>query len=175
VDRTTLDRLVRAHLPAALRFATRLSGDADAAEDVVQDALARVARSWGTFRGDATFRTWLFGIVVNAFRDRLDAQRRAGRLDGGAVSDDVPDTAAVDPAAAAEAGELGRRVARLVSSLPPRQREVLVMVAYEQMTTADVAAALGVTEQNVRATLHAARARLRERLAPYLAEQRRAR
>ena len=65
-------------------------------------------------------------------------------------------------------------MARLVSSLPPRQREVLVMVAYEQMTTADVAAALGVTEHNVRANLHAARARLRERLAPYLAEQRRA-
>ncbi|HEV8003265.1 MAG TPA: sigma factor, partial [Planctomycetaceae bacterium] len=56
-DQLELDRLVSEHLSAALRFATRLTGDVDAAEDVLQEALVRVARSWKTFRREAQFQT----------------------------------------------------------------------------------------------------------------------
>jgi RNA polymerase sigma-70 factor (ECF subfamily) len=74
-DQIELDRLVTEHLPSALRFATRLTGDIDAAEEVVQEALVRVARSWKTFRGEARFQTWLFQIVINVFRSRCHATR----------------------------------------------------------------------------------------------------
>ena len=65
IDRSTIDRLFVDHLPVALRFAMRLSGDPHAAEDVVQEALLRVLRQWPAYRGEASFRTWLLQIVLN--------------------------------------------------------------------------------------------------------------
>ena len=52
-DRDTFDRLMLEHLSAAQRFAVRLTGNVDEAEDVVQDALLRAARGWQTFRGES--------------------------------------------------------------------------------------------------------------------------
>ena len=163
---TTLDGLVRAHLPQAMRFAIRLTGDVDAAEDVVQDALVRVARSWKTFRGDAEFRTWLFRVVINVFRDRLARQPPPQEL-GSELRDDRAD----DPAAAAQWNELGRLIAERVSALPPRQREVMVLITYEGLKPREVSGMLGISEANVYATLHAARQRLRTDLACWLGEK----
>ena len=162
LDRPTFDRLVREHMDGALRFAIRLCGDAAAAEDLMQDALLKAHRGWQTFRGESKFRTWLFQIVVNCFRDRIGRGDRAGEL-----PDDVTDRS-VSPVAKAQASELGEIVAGEVSKLPPRQREVLVLSAYEQMEHREIAKALRMTEQNVRVTLHLARERLKERLRKYL-------
>ena len=163
MDKAALDRLVEEHLPAALRFALRLTGDLDAAEDLVQDALLRVAGKWSSFRGEATFRTWLFQIVVNVFRDRL---RRPTMQ---ALVDDVGDPKDPGPPQAALDAELGEVVARKIASLPPRQREVLVLSFYEQMPAGDIATVVGISEGNVYSTLHQARARLKRELADYLA------
>lgn len=161
---STLDRLVAEHLPQALGFATRLCGDPDRAEEIVQEALLRVVRSWQSFRGEAAFRTWLFRIVINVFRDHRAKADAALPIDQGG-----PDAidAAPGPPAAAMAAELGELVAGEVSRLPPRQREVLVLVGYEGLATREVAELLGTSEANVHSNLWAARARLKARLAPY--------
>src|SRR5690242_1239974 len=118
-DRHAFDRLVLEHLPAVHRFAIRLTGDVDAADELVQVALGRAAGAWRTFAGRSSFRTWLLQIVVNAFRDHL---RRKGVETSAELPDgnagDVEDRRAADPMAEAAAGELGRIVAGLVSSLP---------------------------------------------------------
>jgi RNA polymerase sigma-70 factor (ECF subfamily) len=170
VDRQTFDRLMLEHLVAAQRFATRLTGRPDAAEEIVQDALARAAANWESFRGQSAFRTWLFQIVVNVFRDRLRARAGPAALDD---ANDPADVRTVEPIVAMQARELAETVAVCVSSLPPRQREVLVLVAYEQLTTQQAAAVLGITDGNARTTLHLAREALKKRLAPYLAEEHR--
>jgi RNA polymerase sigma-70 factor, ECF subfamily len=162
LDKAALDRLVDEHLPAALRFALRLTGDLDAAEDLVQDALLRVAGRWSGFRGEAQFRTWLFQIVVNVFRDRLRRPRMQ------ALVDDVDDRRRPGPEEAALDAELGEIVARKIAELPPRQREVLVLSFYEQMPAAEIAEVVGISESNVYSTLHQARARLKRELAEYL-------
>jgi RNA polymerase sigma-70 factor (ECF subfamily) len=164
VRNSSLDHLVAEHLPAALRFATRLCGDPARAEEIVQEALVRVVRSWRSFRGASEFRTWLFRIVINVFRDRQ--RRGADMLPIHDCRDELAD-AAPQPAAAAMVAELGELVAREVSRLPARQREVLVLVAYEGLSTHEVAEALGISEANVHSTLWAARSRLKARLAPY--------
>ena len=164
VDRTAFDRLVLDHLAAAQRFAIRLTGDADRAEEVVQDALVRAARGWATYRGEAKFQTWLFGIVVNAFRDHWARRQR----DASEPLPEQADRSADDPARRAAAEEFGRIVAKFVSALPPRQREVLVLSAYEQLEVGEIAGVLGISEVNVRTNLHHARERLREKLRPYV-------
>lgn len=163
---TTLDRLVREHIPAVLRFATRLTGDLDSAEDIVQEALLRAARSWKSFRGEAQFKTWLFRIVINVFRDQ-----RGRRVAESIGNREIRDYRPVDPVEHAVANELRERIAQAVSRLPGRQREVLVLITYERFTVDDVAAALGISTSNVRANLFAARERLRQLLSPFLAER----
>jgi RNA polymerase sigma-70 factor (ECF subfamily) len=164
-DRTTFDRLVLEHLPAAQRFAIRLTGDANAAEDLMQDALLKAHRSWQTFRGESRFQTWLFQIVVNCFRDGL------GRDDPNSPLDEsVEDARVVEPAQSLQGCELGELIGKEVSSLPPRQREVVVLVTYEDLSIREVAGMLSLSEQNVRTNLHYAREALRRRLRKYLDE-----
>lgn len=166
-DPTSLDQLVQEHLPAALRFATRLTGDAQRAEDLVQESLLRAVRSWRSFRGRATFRTWLFRIVINVFRDHL---RRVApeQLLADEEHDEFVDEASAAPPEVAIAAELGRVIAREIGRLPPRQREVLVLIAYEGLSAGEVAEVAGISEANVHSTLWAARARLKARLAPFI-------
>src|SRR4051794_26771466 len=119
-DRHTFDRLVLEHLTTAHRFAIRLTGDPDEAEELVQEALGRAAGAWRTFAGRSTFRTWLLQIVVNAFRDHL---RRRGvdtsaELPDGQASD-VADHRARDPVPQAAAGEACRSNSGGAAFLPP--------------------------------------------------------
>jgi RNA polymerase sigma-70 factor (ECF subfamily) len=172
VDRLTFDRLMLDHLSAAHRFAIRLCGDAAQAEDLVHDALVRAAGAWASFRADASFKTWLFQILVNVFRDRLRRRAAAPRelpeVDLGEL-----DAPLMDPLSTAMGEELGELIARRVSALPPRQREVLVLVAYEGMTPSQAGEVLGISEPSARTSLHHARQRLKRQLAPYLSESKR--
>lgn len=159
-----LDALVREHLPAALRFAMRLVGNATDAEEIVQEALLRVVRTWRTFRGEAEFRTWLFRILINVSRDRARAASRDMRTTQ-TVEAPAP---ADDPAQQAMAAELESAVAEEIVRLPPRQREVLVLMVYETLTAREVAQIVGISESNVYATLSLARTRLRTKLSRFL-------
>lgn len=154
IDRRVIDQLVLEHLPPALAFATRLTGDAAAAEEVVQDALVRVLRRWRTYRGESPFRTWFFRIVVNTHRD----QHRRGRPEQ-TLAFDAPG-AEPEPAEAAQSSELAERVRAEIDRLPPRQREVAVTCLAEGASPSEAAEILGITESNVNTTLHAVRKRL---------------
>jgi len=166
-DQYELDRLVTEHLPSALRFATRLTGDADTAEEVVQDALVRAARSWKTFRGEARFQTWLFRIVINVVRSRCPAARDPVLP----LSGELADVHATDPAIGAQESELAELIAARISALPARQREVMVLTSFEGLSVKETASLLKITEANVHATLAVARARLTTELAPYFARR----
>lgn len=167
MDRDSFDRLMVEHLSAAHRLAIRLCGDRDRAEELVQEAMLRASRSWSGFRGQSKFTTWLFQIVINVFRDQL---RKKGADE--AIGEDHVDARSIEPRDVVSERELGERVAQCVSTLPPRQREVLVLIAFEQMPIAQVAMLLAISEQNVRTNLHLARQVLKKRLANYLGEER---
>ncbi len=163
-DKAELTRLVLEHMEDALRLATRLCGDAHRGEDVMQEALYRAARGWKSFRGESRFRTWLFRIVVNAFRDSLRRQEVHATLPA-----DVVDGGS-DHVAAAEIREVEAIVAESIAALPPRQREVVVLRIVEELPACEVARILDMTEANVHATVYAARKQLKRKLAPYLDE-----
>lgn len=168
-NRGQLDRFVTEQLHEALRFAMRLTGQEETAAEVLQEALFRAARGIGSFRGQSQFRTWFYRIIISAFRDHLTATARQSGLSE--LTDDLADPRGEDPASAALAGELQELIAQRISALPPRQREVLVLVTYEQLPAREVAEVLGISEANVYVNLHHARARLREELASYMTEK----
>jgi len=155
VDRNAIDRLVVEHLPAALRMALRLSGDSHAAEDLVQETLLRVLRQWKSYRGEASFRTWLLQILINVDRDRrrrvrvhepLEANEPLGKTD--------------QPADLAAAAELNEVVRAAVEALPERQREVALLVWGEGLAAGEAAGVLEITDANVYSCLHLARKRV---------------
>ena len=156
IDRTAVDRLVVEHLPAALRFALRLTGDANVAEDVVQEALCLVLRRWRSYRGEASFGTWMLQIVLNVDRDRRRRQRDLRQL---AAADDVISSTA-SPIEQATADELQANVRAAIDRLPERQREVALLSIGEGHAARDVARVLETTEANVNTCLHLARKRI---------------
>ncbi len=164
--RSKFDRQLKEYLPQALRLAVRLTGNLDTAEEVVQEAMVRAARSWKTYRGEAPFRGWLYRIVVNTFRDHL-----AHGISARELAEEPIDTKGRQPIELAMARELGELVAVEVSALPPRQREVMVLSAFDAMDAREIAAVLRISEASVYANLHLARTRLRGRLEHYLAEK----
>jgi RNA polymerase sigma-70 factor (ECF subfamily) len=139
----------------ALRFALRLTGNANTAEEVVQEALCRALKSWRSYRGDAAFRTWLLQIVVNVDRDRRRRQRSTEPIPWGEVIDN-----ASTPLEQAAVSELRADVRAAIEALPDRQREVALLSLGEGLAASDVALVLGTTEANVHTCLHLARKRI---------------
>jgi RNA polymerase sigma-70 factor (ECF subfamily) len=159
IEKSTVDRLVVEHLPSALRVALRLSRDTHAAEDLVQETLSRVLGQWRSYRGEASFKTWMLGILINAHRDRRRKLRIHEPFEDETAHDGVP--TALDHAVA---HEMHAQIQVTVDRLPQRQREVAILTWGEQLEPAEVAAALGITEASVYTNLHLARKRVAQAL-----------
>jgi RNA polymerase sigma-70 factor, ECF subfamily len=165
-DRATFDQLVSASLPAALRFAVRLTGRLDTAEDVVQEAMLAASRSWKSFRGQSQFQTWLLRIVVNVHRNQV-----ARRGPPETLKHDLVDRNQTSPSESAAATELAQRVATCIAALPLKQREVIVLSSHEGLSAPQIAEVLEMTVENVYSTLNIARTKLRQQLERYLVEK----
>jgi RNA polymerase sigma-70 factor (ECF subfamily) len=155
LDRQTLDRLVVEHLPAALRFAQRLVGDADTAEDVVQETLCRVLRHGAGYRGEAAFQTWVLQIVLNVDRDRRRRLRTTEPLSSEQLTARTP--SAYQQATADETSD---QIRRAIQRLPDRQREAAVLSYGEGLAAPEIADILQTTVANVHTCLHLARKRI---------------
>ena len=152
LDRKTVDALVIEHLPAALRFALRLSGDPHIAEDVVQEALCRVLREWRSYREEAAFGTWLLRIVLNVDRDRRRRHRDALPLPIDAVASSM-----ASPVEKLVVEELHAEIRAAIDGLPQRQREVALLSLGEGLSADEVSRVLQTSKANVHTCLHLAR------------------
>lgn len=143
------------HIPGLRRYARALTGDAWAADDLVQDTLERACDRWQLWTAGTDLRAWLFTLMHNLF---IDAARRALRQQGQRVDiDDVADELAAPPSGAESAADLQRCLLRL----PPEQREVLLLVTLQDLAYDDVARITGVPVGTVMSRLSRARSRLR--------------
>jgi RNA polymerase sigma-70 factor (ECF subfamily) len=145
-------------VPRLRRYAHALAGNRADADDLVQDTLERAWARSGLWRGVADMRAWLFGIMHNLHVDGL----RRGRLSTVPMDDGTPDV----PVPPTQADRLA--VADLQAALerlPAEQREVLLLVALEEMSYAEIAAALGIPIGTVMSRLSRGRERLRRILA----------
>jgi RNA polymerase sigma-70 factor (ECF subfamily) len=144
------------------RFASvacAVAGSQAIARDAVQEAFASAVRRRDQFRGDGTLEAWLWAAVVNQARSH---RRRRRRLE--LVERPVEAIAAPDATAAPE--PVDGMLDESLASLSERQRLVVFLRYYADLTYEQIAAVLGVKPGTVAATLNAAHARLR----PILAE-----
>src|SRR5215472_17408535 len=157
------------HHAPLFKFAYRLTGSADDAEDIVQECFLELLRpDSGYDARRTTVRTYLYGVVRNQWLKRQ--RRNAWTGEGGADPE-----AAGSPESELLEGEVQDAVARAIAELPPNQREALVLAHYEQMPLAEIASLLEIEVGAVKSRLERARARLRVRLEAFAPGQGRTR
>ncbi len=148
-------RAILAELPRLRRYARAMLGDRAAADDLVQDTLERAWSRIAQWRPGSDLRAWLFGIMHNL---RVDQLRRGGLPSASLDEDEVADVP-VRPTQSDLLEVMDLETA--LRQLPDEQREILLLVALEEMSYADMAALLGVPVGTVMSRLSRGRERLR--------------
>jgi len=148
--------LLERHYDRIFRMAFRLTGGADLAEDLTQDICAALPRKMAGFRGEARFTTWLYRVVFNAVEDarRRTASRRK-------AADGWGDVERMRREEAGEAAEGKEWLHAAMTELPQEMRETLALTLDEEMTHAEAAQVLGVSEGTVSWRMSEIRKRLR--------------
>jgi RNA polymerase sigma-70 factor (sigma-E family) len=136
-----VERLFRAHRLSMVRLASLLVDDRESAEDVVQDAFAGLHRRWASLRTDEAALGYLRTSVVNGSRSMLRRRRTVRRNPQPAA-----DAFAAEPAdGRMMLAEEHRDVLAAMRRLPARQREVIILRYWSELTEAQIAAALGIS------------------------------
>ncbi|HEX7705545.1 MAG TPA: sigma-70 family RNA polymerase sigma factor [Thermoanaerobaculia bacterium] len=159
----SFESLVRTHQRPALAIAEALLGNVDDAADAVQEAFVKAFRSLGRLREGSTFGPWFRSILRNHCRDLLRAPRPA-------VAEwseqSVDPSLWTEPTAqlGLEREELGDAVRTALGRISPEHREILVLKEIEELSYAEIAAAMNIPAGTVASRLHHARAALRRAL-----------
>lgn len=157
MERAELERELRAHHAACFGWALSCCrDDPQAAEDVLHETYLRVLDGRARFRGESTFRTWLFGVIR---RVAGGARRRAMLRGILLLRMDAPEPPPLPNEAPAEAA-----LRAALRRLPARQREVLMLVFYQDLSIAEAAQALGIALGTARAHYERGKAALRAAL-----------
>jgi len=155
------------HRDPVFRFAYRLSGSVEVAEDITHDCFLGILRQPASFRpGRATLRTYLLGAARNLWLKRLRILDRESELDD--TIEAKFEAGGRGPLREVLDDELTAAVKQAVSDLPPMQREALVLFEYEGLALNEIADIVGADVGAVKARLHRARQGLRSSLVTYL-------
>lgn len=147
---TELEAVYRDGYSRFVRVATALTGDEQTARDAVHDAFVRAVRHRRRYDGHGSLTGWVWRIVTNAARRAASEQRRPVRE--------------LAERAATNGHERDEEVRALITALPERQRLVLFLRYYADLSYEEIAAALELSPGTVGATLHAAHAALRRQI-----------
>jgi RNA polymerase sigma-70 factor (ECF subfamily) len=142
------------------RFARRMTGSNETAEDIVQECFLRLWRdstAYDPARG--SLRSFLLGVTRNLTVKRISRERMFDELD-----ESVAVCGPIDPVSR----ERGEVIAKAVGALPPLQREAVILAEYEDMSLEEIANATGADLAAVKSRLHRGRQNLRRMLAPLL-------
>ena len=157
-DRAAFDLLVRRHQKGIWRLVRRyVKSDADAA-DVTQLAFVRAFRGLAAFRGSATVRSWLYRIAINCALSWLRDHRREQPTE---LAEDALTDANPAPAQLA-AGDDRTQLRRAIEQLPPKQKLVLELRVFDDLSFKEVAELADCSENTAKVNFHYAVKRLRD-------------
>jgi RNA polymerase sigma-70 factor (ECF subfamily) len=167
-DDRAFSELFEIYFPRLFRFALRRVADEDVAEDIVQSTLIKAMRALSTWRGEASFFTWLCTICRHEIHDHWQRQGRDPEI---ASMDDAPDVRAAlealsagddSPERALERAEIAGAVQLVLDHLPGRYGDVLEWKYAQGLSVAEIAARLGTSIKAAESTLARARLAFRE-------------
>ncbi len=162
-DADAFDVLVTRHMRRAFGVALRLLGQAEDAEDLVQDAFVAALQKIDTFDPARDFAPWFYRILVNRC---LNARKSRARRTTVELPGDVA-TSGASPLLETERSELRQYLTRALDQLPDKQKTIVTMFDLEGFSSPEIAEMLEISDGTVRWHLHQARRVLREALEPY--------
>ena len=167
---TSFEDLFRELYRPLLGFLARKGCPQEECQDLAQETFLRAHRSFESFRGAAKRSTWLFGIALNVWRNRI-RDAKAGKRAGEEVPLPEDDQAPLDPQGQPLDDAIGEERRRLLKSaiadLPPQMQRCVLLRVYQDRSFREIAALLGVTEATAKSQLSLARRRLRTLLAEH--------
>lgn len=152
------EALVERHQRSIHGLAHRWLGDHAAADEVVQATFVQAYTHLVDFRGEASFRSWLYGIALNQARSLQRSRRRERSV----PLDEVPEEALPQVSEPSAGGEARDRLALLVQRLPPRQRAVVTLRVAADLPFREIARLEGISENSAKVSYHHAVTRLRQ-------------
>jgi RNA polymerase sigma-70 factor (ECF subfamily) len=158
-DENAFEVLYARHQPAVYRYALRMTGSRDQADDAVQETFMSLLSNRRYDAGAGPLRAYLFGTARHLLFRMWGAADRTDEIDR-----DYPGEAP-DPLEGLQAEEQKERVRQALAGLPPHYREAVVLCDLEELSYAEVAEVLGCAVGTVRSRLNRARTMLMERLA----------
>jgi RNA polymerase sigma-70 factor (ECF subfamily) len=150
--------LYTSHSRAIYYLALRFLGDPQKAEDATHDVFLKAFRKMDQFRGEASWRTWLYRIAINHCRNLQQAWHERHLFSN--ADDAVWESAAVpddSPLRVLETRELGERIQKALDGLPAEYRLLLLLVADEELSYEQVGVLTEQSADAVRGKLHRAR------------------
>jgi RNA polymerase sigma-70 factor (ECF subfamily) len=168
------------HLDAVYRFALRLSGAPDQAEDLVQETFLRAFRSWGQYTKGTAAKSWLFTICRNVYLRRRERTRRHDDIVEQNVGHEGPGPSPVNPVWTSVLGVdpegdffnsiVDARILEALDELPEEYRTAVVLSDLESLSYADIAKLMEVPVGTVKSRLFRGRRKLQEVLYAYAVE-----
>lgn len=161
--------LIERYQTLAGRIALRMVMVQDIAQDLVQESMLQAYLSLKDLQNDESFRSWLYGIVLNICKSYLRDEKRRSRFTE-ALDDDQPEGlwnssgATKDPQEVAMERELHSLVLSAIDELPPSYHEAARLHYYESLTLHEIAAITGASPGAIKVRLHRARNHLRKKL-----------
>lgn len=169
-DAEAFRALVEMHSRPLWRAAWRVLGDAEGAEDAVQEAFLRAWRALSSFDERAELATWLYRIAVNAALDQRRSRWRRRPVDAPLPVDLDGEVASPsgepDPHRRAVSAEIARSARAAIDRLPEAERTAFLLRHFEGRSIAEIARALGRGENAAKQTVFRAVRKMRAALAP---------
>jgi len=167
-DASCLGTLFERHHQALFNFMLQMTHNRSLSEDLVQESFMRVLKSAHTFRGEASFRSWLFNISRNRFYDHLRKDKRLQRFEESEPS--AIGEIETDPAAEFESMEKQTQFQTAMARLPEKQREIIWLGRFELDSFEELGDALGCSAGAARVRMHRAVRQLKTQLSAVMEE-----
>ena len=178
-DDSAFDELVQRYQDMVFNLSYRLLGSYDESADMTQEVFLQIYRKLGSFRRDASLRTWIYRIVINRAKNRQRWwMRRIGEMTAMSLDEAeanptceliaLEDALATAPDKALERKEESQLLMRAIEQLPFSHRTILLLKEIEDLSYDEIAATLNLPLGTVKSRLARARKSLRDKLDPGL-------
>lgn len=159
-----LIQLVNDHQNRLYRFIVKNIGYGSDAEDLTQQAFVEAVKAYDTFRGASELSTWLYGIAMNLVRNYLSRSPHRRYIFENEESLASIQSTNPDPSEQLAQTQLIRLLQKEINQLPAEMRDVLLLVALDDLSYEEAASMLSIPVGTVRSRVSRARATLRKRL-----------
>jgi RNA polymerase sigma-70 factor (ECF subfamily) len=173
-DLAAFAELVRRYQDELVNYIAKFCGSFDDANDIAQEALVKAYTKLGSFKGNSSFKTWLYRIATNHC---IDAARKLQRAPSPLSIDSEPEEGRTlvdmlesgdEPLTQLTVWELQHEVRKAVLQLPPKLRAVLVLHDLQGLQYGEIAEVVGIPLGTVKSRIHNAREQLKTKLHAYV-------